>query len=120
MAIKTHGLDGFRAVIEKGADDALLLARLVRASSDFELVMPVSLNVVCFRFLGASGANVEETNRLNAALIHELRFRSIAMVSRETLNGKVVMRACFNNHRTKDGDLMGLLDQARAIAAQLG
>ena len=50
MAIRFHGLTGYREAIEKDLTLARHLASLMRSDRDFELFEPQSLSIVCFRF----------------------------------------------------------------------
>jgi glutamate/tyrosine decarboxylase-like PLP-dependent enzyme len=51
MAMRYHGLAGYRRLIDHDIALAERLAASVRAAPDFELFEPQSLSIVCFRYL---------------------------------------------------------------------
>jgi glutamate/tyrosine decarboxylase-like PLP-dependent enzyme len=51
MSLTAHGSDALAAVIEQNVRQAHDLARRVMAHEDLELLAPVPLNIVCFRFV---------------------------------------------------------------------
>ena len=64
-------------------------------SREFELLAPVHLNIVCFRYRG------EDANRLNAAIVADLHEAGIAAPSTTTIGQKLAIRAAIFNHRTQ-------------------
>jgi glutamate/tyrosine decarboxylase-like PLP-dependent enzyme len=50
MSIKEHGIDKYGRVIQQNIKQAQYLAELVEAAPELELVAPVPLNIVCFRY----------------------------------------------------------------------
>ena len=55
MSLKTHGVRAITRVIEQNVDQARMLAKLVDEHPDLELLAPVPLNVVCFRYAPRMG-----------------------------------------------------------------
>ncbi len=51
MSLKEHGLDRYRRMIEQNVEQAAYLAGLIEQQPDLELMAPVPLNIVCFRFV---------------------------------------------------------------------
>ena len=49
MALKEHGVDKFRRVIQQNIDQARYLAGLVATAPELEQALPVALNIICFR-----------------------------------------------------------------------
>jgi aromatic-L-amino-acid decarboxylase len=64
---------------------------MIAAEPGFELLAPVSLNVVCFRY-SPSGAAEENLNRINEILHHSLNDSGKLYLSHTTLNGKYTLR----------------------------
>jgi aromatic-L-amino-acid/L-tryptophan decarboxylase len=54
MSLKAHGVHVFARLIEQNVDQAQELARLVTQHSELELLAPVPLNIVCFRFVSST------------------------------------------------------------------
>ncbi len=94
-----------------------------RPTPELELLAPVSLNIVCFRYRGSGTARVNEdgvnaeradadrvnADRVNAEIVVALHESGIAAPSTTTLDGKVAIRAAIFNHRTNKGDIDALI-----------
>ena len=50
MSIKEHGMQKFGRLIQQNIAQAQYLAQRVEASPQLELMAPVPLNIVCFRY----------------------------------------------------------------------
>ncbi len=90
------------------------LADLVVRQADLELLAPVELNIVCFRFRGA------DADALNSAIVTELQVTGVAAPSTTTIDGRLAIRAAIVNHRTRAEDLDLLVGQVLAIGRRLG
>jgi hypothetical protein len=97
------------AAIERNCAQARSLAARIADEAHLELMAPVPLNVVCFRFR-APGLDGARLDRLNAELVADLQESGIAAPSTTTLGSRTVIRVCLTNHRTRQGDLDLLLD----------
>jgi glutamate/tyrosine decarboxylase-like PLP-dependent enzyme len=117
FTIKAHGLDGLAQVIERNCAQAATLGRVVAASGDLELLAPVSLNIVCFRYR-ATGLDDAALNALNEDIVAELQLRGIAVPSTTKIAGKTAIRVALTNHRTTAGDLDILVTAIRDIAGE--
>lgn len=58
FALKEHGIRALAGKVEDNCDQAAYLAKKVDAHPDLERVAPVSLNIVCFRFVGPAGTDL--------------------------------------------------------------
>jgi aromatic-L-amino-acid decarboxylase len=109
FTLKTYGADRIGAEIARSCGLARYLETRVRAEPKLELLAPVALNIVCFRYRGSN------PDALNTAIVAELHERGIAAPSTTTVDGKLAIRACFINHRTQPGDVDALVE---AVLAQ--
>jgi glutamate/tyrosine decarboxylase-like PLP-dependent enzyme len=120
MALKFHGMDGYRASIERDLSLADRLATRVRQSGDLELVIEPSLSIVCFRFAPSALRNDEEKlNQLNKRVLEAVQLSGHAFLSSTTINGAFCLRACVINHRSTEQDIDALVDQVRQTGARL-
>ncbi|HEY3916449.1 MAG TPA: pyridoxal-dependent decarboxylase [Stellaceae bacterium] len=103
FTLKVYGAARIGDEIARSCALARYLAQRVAAEPQLELLAPVALNVVCFRYRGA------EADALNARIVAELQERSIAAPSTTTINGRLAIRACLINHRTQPGDIDALV-----------
>ncbi len=116
LSLRYHGMEAFRAAIRADLRHAQLLAQEICATTELELMAPVSLSAVCFRYrLGPPGVDVD---RLNAAILRRLIERGAVYLSNATLGGRFVLRACFVNHRTTQADVARIVPEVLAAAAE--
>jgi glutamate/tyrosine decarboxylase-like PLP-dependent enzyme len=90
------------------------LADRIAAEDSLALAAPVSLNIVCFGFIGENEA---ERNRRVVELLHE---DGQFAPSLTFLNGHPVVRAAIMNHRTLKSDMDGFIDRLILLDASYG
>jgi glutamate/tyrosine decarboxylase-like PLP-dependent enzyme len=112
MSLKEHGTDRFARIIRRNVEQAAYLAARVRAEADLELLAPVPLNVVCFRWRGGGGAPLDDVNREILARLHE---SGVAVPSSTLLGGRFALRAAITNQRTRREDLDLLLAEVKRL-----
>jgi glutamate/tyrosine decarboxylase-like PLP-dependent enzyme len=117
LSVRYHGLRAFRQAIRKDLENARRLAELIRAEPTLELLAPVPLSAVCFRYTG----DVPEAERdaFNAKLLARLNARGRAYLSNATLSGRFTLRACFVNHRTTAEDVQTVVSEVLAAAREI-
>lgn len=103
MSLKAEGLTKFARLIEQNVAQARHLAALAGADPELELLAPVPLNVVCFRFARA-GMDDARLNAVNQEILVRLQERGIATTSGTTLDGRYAIRAAVTNHRSRRED----------------
>jgi aromatic-L-amino-acid decarboxylase len=113
LSLRYHGAGQFRAAIRKDLMHAQLLAQLVTAEPSLELLAPVELSAVCFRWKDAPGA---ELDRRNAAILAEVIRRGRVCLSSASVRGAFALRACILNHRTTDADIAVVVQEVVAAA----
>ncbi|WP_338413706.1 pyridoxal-dependent decarboxylase [uncultured Sphaerotilus sp.] len=111
FTLVTHGTDRLGAAIAHSCRLARRLQAQVAAQPALELLAPVALNIVCFRYIDRSGAlEASATDRLNAELVADLHESGLAVPSTTTIGGCTAIRVALVNHRTVAADLDVLLD----------
>ena len=110
--LKIHGAGAVRRAIDDNIDAARHLARLIESSADFELLAPVPLSIVCFRYRGGDDA-------FNKRLMLEVQRDGDSYLSNATINGRFALRACIVNFRTTTADMDRLLATIRRVAARM-
>ncbi len=107
MSIKEHGLDRFGRMIDRNIEQARYFGKLVENDPFMELIAPIGLDIVCFRF-NPGGMDIETLNSLNKEILFRLHEQGIAVPSYTTLNGQYCLRIAIANHRSKfeDFDLL--------------
>lgn len=118
MSIKADGIDKFARLIQQNIDQAQYLADQISAAPNLELMAPVSLNVVCFRY-NPGDLSEFSLSRLNESLLYELQQQGIAAPSATQINGRFVLRCAIVNHRSRKEDFDLLIDQVRLAGRRL-
>ena len=109
FTLKVHGTDAIGAVISRTCALARYLEAKIKATPALELLAPVALNIVCFRYRG------EDANRLNAAIVADLHESGIVAPSTTTIDGQLAIRAAIVNHRTSEHEMDALIDASVAF-----
>jgi aromatic-L-amino-acid/L-tryptophan decarboxylase len=118
MAFKTYGTAQIGRVIDKNVNQARYLAGLVEVAPELELVAPVDLNIVCFRY-HAPDRSEEQLNALNEELLVRLQLSGIAAPSGTTLRGRYALRCAITNHRSLRADFDVLVQAVTEIGRTL-
>ncbi len=118
FTLKEHGLTRLGRKVEDNCRQAAALARQVDEHPELELLAPVSLNIVCFRYTWP-GALAELLDRINGEIVAELQERGLAAPSTTRLDGALAIRVNITNHRSRQSDLDALLEAVPALGAEL-
>ena len=94
FTMQVYGMDRLARMMERTCELAAYLARCIEECEELELLAPVSLNIVCFRY------RCNDADRVNTELVVALQESGIAAPSSTTINGKFAIRAAIFNHRT--------------------
>ncbi|RPH37767.1 aspartate aminotransferase family protein [bacterium] len=92
FVIRSFGVAGIQQKVRCHIELAQGLAGKIRAAGDFELLAPVPLNTICFRYRPRRIANEDELNRLNAELMERLNKTGKIFLTHTKLNGRFALR----------------------------
>ena len=112
FTLKTYGTEKLGAVISRTCALAGYLEARISAEPRLELLAPVQLNIVCFRYRGA------DANRLNGEIVADIQESGIAAPSTTVLDGHLAIRAAIVNHRTDICDIDALISAVLEFGAQ--
>ena len=117
LSLRYHGLKAFRGAIGADLTHARELADGIRKTAQLELLAPVELSAVCFRYRDtSSGLDLSE---LNAAILRRVIERGRVYLSNAMVRGCFALRACFVNHRTQPEDVAQILPEVLAAAREI-
>jgi aromatic-L-amino-acid decarboxylase len=119
MSLKAHGARTFGRLVEQNVSQARYLRDRVLATPELELLAPVPLNVVCFRYV-APGADDAALNRINQEILIRVQESGLAVPSSTVLNGRFALRVAITNHRSRREDFDMLVDGVLAAAPRSG
>jgi glutamate/tyrosine decarboxylase-like PLP-dependent enzyme len=118
LSLRYHGMGNFREAIRNDLENAQRLAELVGGEPELELLAPVPLSAVCFRYVAKANA-ARNVNALNQAILQRIVRRGKVFLSNASIQGKFALRACFVNHRTKPDDVAQIVSEAIAAGREL-
>jgi aromatic-L-amino-acid decarboxylase len=111
FTLKVYGTDALGAMISRTCELARYLEIKIATSRELELLAPVSLNIVCFRYRG------DDPDRLNARIVADLHESGIAVPSTTIIGNRLAIRAAIINHRTEPRDIDALLKAVSKFGA---
>ena len=114
LSLRYHGAEAFRTAIRSDLQHAADLARAVRNTADLELLAPVELSAVCFRY--RARISESDLDRVNAAILKRIIQRGRIYLSNASIAGRFALRACFVNHRTTDSDVGEIVPEVLAAS----
>lgn len=112
FTLKTFGLEKLGAMITRTCKLAKYLEQRILAEPRLELLAPVELNIVCFRYRAA------DANRVNGDIVIAIQESGIAAPSTTLLDGELAIRAAIVNHRTDTCDIDALISAVLEFGAQ--
>ena len=118
FSLKEHGLRKFQTLVEQNVAQARYLAEMVEAERQLELLAPVALNIVCFRFRGG----IDDENRLtalNKEILLRLQESGAAAPSSTTLGGRFAIRVANVNHRSRREDFEFLIREVIRLGEEI-
>jgi aromatic-L-amino-acid decarboxylase len=105
FTLKTYGTEAMGAVISRTCALARRLEQRIMSTPELELLAPVELNIVCFRYRAA------DADRVNAQIVVHLQESGSVAPSTTTIDGRLAIRAAIVNHRTDERDIDRLVER---------
>lgn len=115
FTLKVYGTRHIGAVIERLCELAQTLKRRVEDAPELELLAPVNLNIVCFRYRSDS----LDADALNREIVIALHEGGEVAPSTTVIDGHLAIRAALVNHRTLEEDVQKLVDRVRDVGGQI-
>jgi glutamate/tyrosine decarboxylase-like PLP-dependent enzyme len=111
FTIQAYGAAKLGAMISRTCALAQYLQQCIEKEPALELLAPVALNIVCFRYRS------QHPDQVNRNIVADLQESGIAAPSTTTVNGCLAIRAAIVNHRTGKSDIDALLRAAIAFGS---
>ncbi|SFE38898.1 pyridoxal phosphate-dependent decarboxylase family protein [Thermoflexibacter ruber] len=122
MTLKTYGVKQLTEAIEQDILKAKYLASKIEESADFELLAPVPMSIVCFRYVGNKEKKKEDIvfyNHLNQQILREIEKDGRVFLAGTQIKGKTALRVCCINHRRTYEDIDYLFEVLREIGQKV-
>jgi glutamate/tyrosine decarboxylase-like PLP-dependent enzyme len=117
MTFKVQGVKKLGRIIERNIAQARHFADLVSGEPELELMAPVRLNVVCFRYAGP--VPEAERDAFNRELLARLHLQGLVVPSSTLLSGRFTLRVAITNHRSRMDDFDLLLHEVLRLGHEL-
>jgi len=118
MGIKEHGLDRYGRLMDRNVAQAKALGASIESVPGLELLAPVSLNIVCFRY-NPGTLDTASLNKVNREIMIRLQEAGTAAVSDTTLSGQRWLRAAIVNYRSRQEDFDLLVGEVARLGSLL-
>ncbi len=118
LALSAYGSDRFGELIDRNIAQCRHLEARIRAESRLELMAPVTINIVCFRY-AVPGADEVRQKEVNCEIMFRLQESGVAVPSDTMLDGRHALRVAVVNHRTREADLDLLVDAVLRLGAEI-
>jgi len=140
VIFRSFGREGMAARLREYVRLANLFADWVKGDNRFELAAPVSLGVVCFRFVGRDGSpsrpsnaarpavapyladppNESKIDQLNSEIVEKINASGRAYLTQTKLRDRTVMRIGLGNVLTTEKHLREAWEMIRKAASDIG
>ena len=104
FTLKVYGTQALGAVISQTCALARYLEHRIASTPELELLAPVELNIVCFRY------RADDADRVNRSIVVELQESGSVAPSTTVIDGRLAIRAAIVNHRTGPAEIDRLVD----------
>jgi aromatic-L-amino-acid/L-tryptophan decarboxylase len=101
FVIRSYGVEGIRAMVREHVRLAALFAQWVRDDNRFEVMAPVNLSLVCFRY-NPGGMDEDQLTRLNKALLEEVNRDGRVFLTHTSLKGRYAIRLSVGQRTTTE------------------
>jgi len=131
VIFRSFGREGMAARLHEYIRLANLLTKWIKSDNRFELAAPVSMGVVCFRWVGsvaggvdaeprsACSATEDKLDKLNSDIVEEINASGRAYLTQTKLRGRRVMRIGLGNVLTTEKHLHKAWEMIRETAGEL-
>ncbi len=116
LSMRYHGLAAFRRQIENDLALAKHLAARVESTAELQMMAPVPLSAVCFRFVPHTPTlSPSHLDDLNRKILNRVQRGGRVFISNATIHGRFVLRACIVNHRSTLADVDAITDEVVTV-----
>ncbi len=92
FVIRTYGVHGLQQILRTQIAMARQLTERIRSTPGFQILAPVPLNVLCFRYAPAGVTDPAALDALNARLLETLNHSGLLYLSHTRLAGRFTLR----------------------------
>ncbi len=114
--IQQAGRTGLVAHVARHNTLAQYMASLIEDAPNLELLAPVELSIVCFRFVPDSlREDEEQLDTLNKKIMEEVQASGKAFVNGTILHGRFALRSCALHYALTVEDVVAIVEEVRQV-----
>jgi len=115
FVIRYFGIRGLQQKVRSHIELAKEFESWIQKDPRFEVMAPVTMNLVCFRYHPPEGnVTEEELERINKGLMDELNRSGKMFITHTELKGKFTLRVCVGQTNTTRGHVQRAWEQLQA------
>jgi aromatic-L-amino-acid decarboxylase len=119
FVLRSFGLNGIREKFREHISMAKYLSVELEKNGMFEILAPVPLNLVCFRY-NPGGVDEAGLNELNSQLERSVNDTGEAFITHTKIDGKYTLRACIGQTNVEKRHVQALVELLRTQAQKIG
>jgi glutamate/tyrosine decarboxylase-like PLP-dependent enzyme len=117
--IQQAGRTGLVAHVTRHNTLAQYMASLVDDVPNLELMAPVELSIVCFRYVPDSlREDEDQLDALNKRIVEEVQAGGKAFVNGTILRGRFVLRSCALHYALTEDDVLAIIEEVCQVGEQ--
>jgi aromatic-L-amino-acid decarboxylase len=105
FVIRTYGMQGLQKLIRKHLGLAAEFLSWVEEAPDFEVLAPVPLNVICFRYKPEGFDEIDQLNEINARLLERINEVGQIYITHTKLRGVYALRMVIAQTQVERADV---------------
>ncbi len=119
FVIREFGIEGLQEKIRLHLELAENQKKIIEEDPDFELLAPVTINTLCFRFHPSHISDINKLNELNSKLLEEVNRSGKLFITHTKLDGNFTLRMVIGNTNVKEHHVEEAWDLIKNKAGQL-
>ena len=118
VSMREHGVQKLGELKSQNVDQAEYLGDLINKTKELELMAPIVLDIVCYRY-NPGERSADDLNVINKEILIMLHETGSAVPSYTTLNGQYCIRVAIANHRSIYSDFDFLVEKTLSFGKQV-
>jgi len=102
FVIRNFGLEGIQKRLREHIELAAYFENRIRKNPKFEIIVPRTLSVVCFRLKGSGQESIADQNRINSEMLEKINSTGQIYISHTLFHGNYTLRfVCAQTYTEK-------------------
>jgi aromatic-L-amino-acid decarboxylase len=102
FVLRSYGIEALQEKLRNHIRMAKDLAEQIHQDGHFELMAPVTMNLVCFRYKPKGVEGTDELNQINEKLLKKINATGKAYMSHAKINGQFIIRMVIANTNVEE------------------